>query len=74
MNPSTSLARCGDQSTADDLMDDWLFLSSGSEVLEVSRDGQEVDGQEADGQEAEDRGKIKSKLLSAWNSVKYGQL
>ncbi|XP_026204625.1 cysteine protease ATG4D-like isoform X2 [Anabas testudineus] len=63
MNPSTSLARCED--TADELMDDWLFLSYGSlepEVLEASRDGQE----------AVDKGKLKTKLVSAWNSVKYG--
>lgn len=66
MNPSSSSARCEDQSTADELMDDWLFLSYGSlgpEVLEVSRDDQEP----------VDRGKLKSKLVSAWNSVKYGQ-
>lgn len=66
MNPSTSSARCEDQSTAEELMDDWLFLSYrslGPEVLEVSTDGQE----------AVDRGKLKSKLVSAWNSVKYGQ-
>lgn len=51
---------------ADELMDDWLFLSSGSlgpEVLEVSTDDQE----------AVDKGKLKSKLVSAWNSVKYSQ-
>lgn len=46
-------------------MDDWLFLSSdsaGPQCLEVSREDRET----------EDRGKLKSKLVSAWNSVKYG--
>lgn len=65
MNPSTSSARCEGQSPSDDLMDDWLFLSTesaGPRGLEVSREDQE----------AEDRGKLKSKLVSAWNSVKYG--
>lgn len=66
MNPSTSPALYEGQSPADEQMDDWLFLSSesaGPRVLDVSRDEQE----------AEDRGKLKSKLVSAWNSVKYGQ-
>ncbi|XP_023287462.1 cysteine protease ATG4D-like [Seriola lalandi dorsalis] len=65
MNPSTSPAGCEGQSPTDDLMDDWLFLSSesaGPQVQEVSRDDQE----------AEDRSKLRSKLVSAWNSVKYG--
>lgn len=67
MNPSSSSAHCEGQSPADDLMDDWLFLSTesaGPQRLEVSREDQE----------AEDRGKLKSKLVSAWNSVKYGVL
>lgn len=66
MNPNTSSAGCEDQSPADDHMDDWLFLSSDSAVpqgLEVSREDTET----------QDRGKIKTKLVSAWNSVKYGQ-
>lgn len=65
MNPSTSSARCEGQSPADDFMDDWLFLSSDSvrpQRLEVSREDQAT----------EDKGKLKSKLISAWNSVKYG--
>ncbi|XP_042247856.1 cysteine protease ATG4D-like [Thunnus maccoyii] len=65
MNPSTSSACCADQPSADDHMDDWLFLSSdsaGPQCLEVSREDRET----------EDRGKLKSKLVSAWNSVKYG--
>ncbi|XP_071774598.2 cysteine protease atg4da [Centroberyx gerrardi] len=60
MNPSSSC-----QSSEDDHMDDWLYLSTdsaGPQGLEESRDDQE----------AEDRGKLKSKLVSAWNSVKYG--
>uniref|UniRef100_A0A3P8TDT6 Cysteine protease n=1 Tax=Amphiprion percula TaxID=161767 RepID=A0A3P8TDT6_AMPPE len=64
MNPSTSFARCESQSS-DGLPDDWLFLSSES----AGPQGQEVS---RDDQEAEDRGKLKSKLVSAWNSVKYG--
>ncbi|XP_018554126.1 LOW QUALITY PROTEIN: cysteine protease atg4da [Lates calcarifer] len=65
MNPSTSSAGREGQSPADDLMDDWLFLPTESvrpQVLDMSRDDQE----------AEDRGKLRSKLVSAWNSVKYG--
>lgn len=64
MNRSISSAGCEGQSPADDQMDDWLFLSSesaGPPHLEVSREDQE----------AEDRGKLKSKFVSAWNSVKY---
>lgn len=65
MNLSSSSARCEGQSPTDDLMDDWLLLSSesaGPPHLEVSREDQD----------SEDRGKLKSKLVSAWNSVKYG--
>ncbi|XP_068192671.1 cysteine protease atg4da-like isoform X2 [Antennarius striatus] len=46
-------------------MDDWLFLShesAGPQLLDESREVVE----------AEDRGRIKSKLVSVWNSVKYG--
>ncbi len=65
MNPNISSARCEGQSPTDELMDDWLLLSSepaGPQQLEAHREEQE----------AEDRGKLKSKLVSAWNSVKYG--
>ncbi|KAF0032360.1 hypothetical protein F2P81_014650 [Scophthalmus maximus] len=65
MNPSVSSSRCEGLSPADNHMDDWHMVSSESalpQVLEVSRDEQE----------AEDRGKLRSKLVSAWNSVKYG--
>ncbi|XP_036945705.1 cysteine protease ATG4D-like [Acanthopagrus latus] len=65
MNPISSSARCEGQSPTDDLMDDWLLLSSESAApqhLEASREDQN----------SEDRGKLKSKLVSAWNSVKYG--
>lgn len=67
MNPSSSLGSFESQSPADDLMDDWLFLSPAStqpQHLEVSRENHEAD----------DRSKLKSKLVSAWNSVKYGLL
>lgn len=67
MNPSSSPTRCEAQSPEHDLMDDWLFLSpesAGPQHLKVSREEQEM----------EDRGKLKSKLVSAWNSVKYGLL
>ncbi|KAG7504190.1 hypothetical protein JOB18_002969 [Solea senegalensis] len=60
-----SLSHREGQSPADDITDDWLFLSSDSarpEVVEVRREDQET----------EDRGKLRSKLVSAWNSVKYG--
>lgn len=66
MNPSTSYAQFVGQSAADDLMDDWVFFSTESapsQGLEESRDDQEV----------EDTGRFKDKLVSAWNSVKYGQ-
>lgn len=65
MNPSTSYAQFVGQSAADDLMDDWVFFSTESapsQGLEESRDDQEV----------EDTGRFKDKLVSAWNSVKYG--
>ncbi|XP_068434682.1 cysteine protease atg4da-like [Clinocottus analis] len=65
MNPDGASASCEGQSPTDDLMDDWLFLSSASVPspdLEVSRGTPE----------AEDRGQFKTKLISAWNSVKYG--
>lgn len=55
----------GCESPTDDQLDEWLFLSSesaGSLSLDVSREDPET----------EDRGKLKSKLVSAWNSVKYG--
>lgn len=53
------------QSADHDQEDGWFFLSSESAVTpspEVSRDEQG----------AEDRGKLKSRLVEAWNSVKYG--
>lgn len=65
MNPCSSSVPCDGQSPGDDHTDDWLYLSSDSadpQGPEVSRDSQE----------AEDKGKLKSKLVSAWNSVKYG--
>lgn len=65
MDLRTFFARCEDQVSEEDPMDDWLFLSSesaGPRVQEVTRGEQE----------AEDRGKLRSKLVSAWNSVKYG--
>ncbi|XP_054614722.1 cysteine protease atg4da-like [Dunckerocampus dactyliophorus] len=50
-------------SPADEFMDDWLVVSStsaGSQSPEGSRE------------ETEERSKLTSKLVSAWNSVKYG--
>ncbi|XP_037331329.2 cysteine protease atg4da-like [Pungitius pungitius] len=62
MNPNDASARCEDGSV-DDPMDDWLFLSTDSVVrAEVSEENPE----------AEDRGPLKTKLISVWNSVKYG--
>lgn len=63
MNSMSSSADC--ESPTDDQLDEWLFLSSesaGSLSLDVNREDPET----------EDRGKLKSKLVSAWNSVKYG--
>ncbi|XP_075939697.1 cysteine protease atg4da-like [Anarhichas minor] len=67
MNPSAASARCEGRSPEDEPMDDWLFLSSDSASPpspEVSRSQETED--------REDRGQLKSKLISAWNSVKYG--
>ncbi|XP_068575260.1 cysteine protease atg4da-like [Cebidichthys violaceus] len=65
MNPSAASARCEGRSPADEPMDDWLFLSCDS----ASPPGPEVS---RGNPETEDRGQLKSKLISAWNSVKYG--
>lgn len=65
MNPSSFSARSDGQLPANDPVDDWHLLSPESVVpqhLHTSRDEQEV----------EDKGKLKSKLVSAWNSIKYG--
>ncbi|KAK9535571.1 hypothetical protein VZT92_007946 [Zoarces viviparus] len=67
MNPSAASARCEGRSPEDEPMDDWLFLSSDSASPPspgVSRSQETED--------REDRGQLKSKLISAWNSVKYG--
>lgn len=68
MKASSSEARSEALPAASHAADDWLFLSAESVAppphLHAS----------ADGREAEDRGKLKSKLVSAWNSVKYGLL
>lgn len=51
------------QSVTEDSTEDWLFLSSESASpsnLSTSR-----------AEEREDKGKLKSKLLSAWNSIRY---
>ncbi|XP_004071879.1 cysteine protease ATG4D isoform X1 [Oryzias latipes] len=60
MNPSML---CDDLPAADDPMDDWLFLSHKS--VEFLSDTTSL-------QETGDKGKLKSKLVSVWNSVKYG--
>nr|XP_040048000.1 cysteine protease ATG4D-like isoform X1 [Gasterosteus aculeatus aculeatus]XP_040048001.1 cysteine protease ATG4D-like isoform X1 [Gasterosteus aculeatus aculeatus] len=65
MNPNDASAHCEDNSSPDDPMDDWLFLSTDSAV----RPGPEVSGENL---ETEDRGPLKTKLISVWNSVKYG--
>lgn len=67
MNPNDASAHCEDNSSPDDPMDDWLFLSTDSAV----RPGPEVSGENL---ETEDRGPLKTKLISVWNSVKYGPL
>lgn len=55
---------CDDLPAADDPMDDWLFLSHKS--VEFLSDTTSL-------QETGDKGKLKSKLVSVWNSVKYGE-
>ncbi|KAM3850531.1 cysteine protease atg4da-like [Diretmus argenteus] len=65
MNPTSSSVCSEEQFPEDEHVDDWLYVSSdsaGAQGLEVSREDQEGEG----------RGKLKSKLVSAWNSVKYG--
>ncbi|XP_034045779.1 cysteine protease ATG4D-like isoform X1 [Thalassophryne amazonica] len=65
MYPSASLACSEDQSPTDDNMDDWQFLFSESvESVDVDMSRK--------AQDAEDQSKFKSKLVSVWNSVKYG--
>ncbi|XP_053707337.1 cysteine protease atg4da-like [Synchiropus splendidus] len=63
MNPSTSTACGEDQPSDEDHLDDWLYLSSSSvQCPEAGRDQPE----------AQDGSKLRSKFMSAWNSVKYG--
>ncbi|XP_074551856.1 cysteine protease atg4da-like [Halichoeres trimaculatus] len=64
MNPSSSSISSEGHSPDDDPTDGWLFLSS-----EVSRP-QQLEEMQVD-EDAEDQSKLKSKLVSAWNSVKY---
>lgn len=67
MIASSSSAACEGPAAASHVGDDWLFLSAesaASQHLHASTDEPEV----------EDKGKLKSKLVSAWNSVKYGLL
>lgn len=66
MNPSSSSASSEGQSPDADPTDGWLFLSS-----EVNRP-QPLEEMQLD-EDTEDQSKLKSKLVSAWNSVKYGQ-
>ncbi|XP_076006295.1 cysteine protease atg4da-like [Genypterus blacodes] len=65
MDPSTSSAGSVSQSTVDDHMEDWLFVPSDCERPQSPEMIQKD-------QETEDRSKLKSKLVSAWNNVKYG--
>ncbi|XP_051904762.1 cysteine protease atg4da-like isoform X1 [Hippocampus zosterae] len=64
MNPSAFSVYSESQSPADEYMDDWLFLPSSSAVSPPQEGACRED--------PEERGKLKSKLVSAWNSVKYG--
>ncbi|XP_068605981.1 cysteine protease atg4da-like [Brachionichthys hirsutus] len=63
MNPTTS-SHCRGRHPPDAQMDDWLVLSCEFAWPQLLDESREV-------QEAEHRG-LKSKLVSVWNSVKYG--
>lgn len=63
MNPSSP---CEGQSPEGDPPDDWFHLST------MSLGTQGSDGSRDDPEEPEERGRLKSKLVSAWNNVKYG--
>ncbi|XP_031690414.1 cysteine protease ATG4D isoform X2 [Oncorhynchus kisutch] len=63
MNPSSP---CEGQSPEGDPPDDWFHLST------MSLGTQGSDGSQDDTEEPEERGRLKSKLVSAWNNVKYG--
>ncbi|XP_020511664.2 cysteine protease atg4da [Labrus bergylta] len=68
MNPSSSSVSLEGQPPDDELTEDWHFLTAefnGTQQLEESREDE-------DAEEVEDRGRLRSKLVSAWNSVKYG--
>ncbi|XP_063759644.1 cysteine protease atg4da-like isoform X2 [Eleginops maclovinus] len=61
MNPSTS----SQPPEEDELLDGWHFLSSESPQPPDPGASREL-------RETEDRGQLKSRFISAWNSVKYG--
>ncbi|XP_077412129.1 cysteine protease atg4da-like isoform X2 [Vanacampus margaritifer] len=65
MNPGASSTNSQSQSAADEYMDDWHFLPSTTSAAYLCHE-------EERREDTEERGKIKSKLVSAWNSVKYG--
>ncbi|XP_061606192.1 cysteine protease atg4da-like [Phyllopteryx taeniolatus] len=64
MNPNASSTCSESQSPADEYMDDWLFLPCTSAATPCHEDKSR--------QDMEEGGKLKSKLVSVWNSVKYG--
>uniref|UniRef100_A0A673WAZ8 Cysteine protease n=1 Tax=Salmo trutta TaxID=8032 RepID=A0A673WAZ8_SALTR len=63
MNPSSP---CEGQNPEGDPPDDWFHLST------MSLGTQGSDGSRDDPEEPEEKGRLKSKLVSAWNNVKYG--
>ncbi|XP_061702957.1 cysteine protease atg4da-like isoform X2 [Syngnathoides biaculeatus] len=64
MNSTASSTCCDSQSPVDEYMDDWLFLPFTSVATSCHEDESRKDTEEG--------GKLKSKLVSVWNSVKYG--
>lgn len=68
MDPSSSPLSEG-QCPEDEHADDWLHLSFDS----TGPLGSDLALGKEDQEEPEGSGKLKAKLVSAWNSIKYGQ-
>lgn len=68
MDPTTTTTYVYGRSAADDLLEDWDLLPSVSAATPLSQEARSED------RAAEEKSKFKSRLVSAWNSVKYGPL